>query len=149
MVLIFVVILASVFGATIPPEIEDLSVIDQNKLAARTAIWPSPTLESAQTSNYENNDWLITLNGVWKFSWAADPQSRKDTFYEPNFDTSGFDDITVHSTTERQGYGTALYTNINYPFSTSSPPKVFFFFFCCLCFISSGYKCTIFVIYFL
>jgi hypothetical protein len=127
MVLILFVVFASVFGATIPSEIENLTVIDENKLAARTAIWPSPNLESAETSEYEKNEWIYSLNGVWKFSWAADPQSRKDTFYQKNYDTSGWDDITVPSTTERQGYGTALYSADQYPFNVSSPPKVFFF----------------------
>jgi beta-galactosidase len=127
MVLVCFYFLVLVFGATTPPEIEDLSVIDQNKLAARTAIWPSPTLESAQTSTFEKNDWLICLNGVWKFAWSPTPTDRQDQFYQPTYDISKFADITVPASAERQGYGTALYTNNRYPFDTSSIPKVFRF----------------------
>jgi beta-galactosidase len=124
MMSILLIFFTAVLAATIPSEIEDVAVIDQNKLAARTAIWPSPNLESAKTSRYDNNEWLVSLNGVWKFSWAPDPQSRKDLFYQTNFSTADFDEITVPSTTERQGYGTALYSNSAYPFNVLSPPKV-------------------------
>ena len=107
----------------IPTEIEDVNIFGINKLPARTTVWPSANLEKAQKSNYDNNEWVKSLNGNWSFQWSPEPKKRPVDFYKPEFDISGWKTIAVPSTMEMQGYGTPIYTNSVYPFAVN-PPKV-------------------------
>ncbi|MEI7421407.1 MAG: glycoside hydrolase family 2 TIM barrel-domain containing protein [Prolixibacteraceae bacterium] len=100
---------------------ENEEIFGINKLPARTTIWPSPTLEDARHSDYENSLWVKSLNGTWSFHWSPDPQSRPVDFYKPEFSRKGWAAIQVPSTIERQGFGIPLYTNSTYPFKANPP----------------------------
>ena len=64
---------------------------------------------------------------AWKFHWAADPSERPADFYLPEFDVSGWETIKVpcswqaYGANGKGGWGTALYTNIQYPFARDVP----------------------------
>lgn len=96
--------------ATVPPEIEDETVIGINKLPARGHIRAGSIAE-------------ISLDGEWSFHWAQRPELRPENFYKEDYDVSGWATIPVPSTWQRQGYGTPLYVNIKYPFAVD-PPRV-------------------------
>ena len=72
------------------------------------------------------------LNGKWKFNFVTmtgrdgtlELGQRPAGFFKPDYDDSSWTSITVPSTWEVQGFGTPLYTNVNYPFNTSNPPVV-------------------------
>lgn len=66
---------------------------------------------------------IQSLNGIWKFNWSPDPQSRPMDFYKENYSTENWDDILVPGNWELQGFGTPIYTNFTYPFKRD-PPKV-------------------------
>ena len=72
---------------------------------------------------------IVSLDGQWRFHWSRNPEERPVTFYEENFDVSQWNYITVPGNWQMQGFGTPIYTNINYPFVrnrpsvTSEPPK--------------------------
>jgi len=105
----------------IPTEIDDVKVYGISKLPARTTLWPSANVENAQKSDYDNNEWVKSLNGNWSFYWSHEPSVRPIDFYKPDFDISGWKAISVPSTMERQGFGTAIYTNSTYPFKVDPP----------------------------
>lgn len=109
------------FAQQIPVEIQDPSVIGINKLPARTTIWPSPSLDEATNMKYNEACWLQSLNGKWLFHWSHDPQSRPVDFYKPGYPREGWNIIEVPSTMERQGFGTPIYTNSEYPFKVNPP----------------------------
>jgi len=69
------------------------------------------------------NPLIQSLNGIWKFRWSPDPQSRPADFYSESFSPDTWDNILVPCNWELQGFGTPIYTNIAYPFK-SDPPKV-------------------------
>jgi beta-galactosidase len=117
------ILISGISFAQIPTEIEDVSVFGINKLPARTTVWPSADIEKAQRSDYDNNEWVKSLNGNWSFHWVPEPSKRPVDFYKTDFDISGWKTIPVPSTMERQGYGTPIYTNSVYPFAVN-PPKV-------------------------
>ncbi|WP_203226872.1 glycoside hydrolase family 2 TIM barrel-domain containing protein [Confluentibacter flavum] len=81
-----------------------------------------------------DNPNIISLNGVWKFNWAPDPQSRPDNFYSLDFNTESWNTIVVPGNWELQGYDTPIYSNIPYHFQkdqprvTSEPPENFTFY---------------------
>ncbi len=67
----------------------------------------------------EHSSYWQTLNGKWKFHWSPDPESRPKTFYAPDFDASGWDDVEVPMNWNVAGiqkdgtlkYGTPIYSN--------------------------------------
>jgi len=72
---------------------------------------------------------IVSLDGQWLFHWSRNPEERPADFYREDYDVSGWDKITVPGNWQTQGFGTPIYTNINYPFQrnrpsvTSEPPK--------------------------
>ncbi|MDP4241043.1 MAG: glycoside hydrolase family 2 TIM barrel-domain containing protein, partial [Bacteroidota bacterium] len=78
-----------------------------------------------------NNPMIRSLNGIWKFKWSPDPQTRPLEFYTEGYSTEKWDNILVPGNWELQGFGTPIYTNIAYPFKknlpkvTSEPEKTF------------------------
>jgi len=68
-----------------------------------------------------NNPLIKSLNGIWKFKWSPDPQSRPADFYTENYSTDKWNDILVPGNWELQGFGTPVYTNFTYPFKRDAP----------------------------
>lgn len=68
-----------------------------------------------------------SLSGVWKFSYAENPQSRIADFYKNDYSVEGFDDIQVPSHIQLQGYDRCQYVNTQYPWEGCeqlSPPHI-------------------------
>lgn len=63
----------------------------------------------------------------WKFNWSKDPDSRPKEFFKPDYDISRWATIKVPASWQaygangKGGWGTALYTNIRYPFARDIP----------------------------
>ncbi len=51
----------------IPKEIENAEIIEINKLPPRTSVWASSSTYKAMSSNYDNSEWVKSLNGKWMF----------------------------------------------------------------------------------
>ena len=72
---------------------------------------------------------IISLDGQWLFHWSPTPESRPTDFYREDYDVSQWAKIMVPGNWQTQGYGTPIYTNIEYPFVrnrpsvTTEPPK--------------------------
>ena len=110
--------------------------------AQRIFDWENPNVVGHNKEDYHSTLMLpsrkseckeiMLLNGMWKFMWSPDPQSRPLNFYKRDFDTSGWDDIVVPGPWQLQGYGKPIYTNWTYPFRKDQPkvmgepPKIFF-----------------------
>ncbi|MCI8948985.1 MAG: DUF4981 domain-containing protein [Lachnospiraceae bacterium] len=56
-----------------------------------------------------------SLNGIWKFAYAKNPDLRQKEFYRQDYDDSGFGEIKVPGHIELQGYGNCHYVNTMYP----------------------------------
>lgn len=56
-----------------------------------------------------------SLNGIWKFEYAAKGEEAKENFWELSPEESGFGSISVPSNVEMQGYGKNHYVNTMYP----------------------------------
>lgn len=67
------------------------------------------------------------LNGTWKFSYAVNPTSRIESFYELDYDCSGWGTIQVPGHIQLQGHGNPHYVNTMYPWDGHEelrPPEV-------------------------
>lgn len=74
-------------------------------------------------SEKQNNPSIISLNGIWKFKWSLNPESRPVDFFKSEYSVADWDNILVPGNWEMQGFGIPIYTNIKYPFK-ADPPKV-------------------------
>ncbi len=70
---------------------------------------------------YPSSSLYRLLNGDWKFHWSRCPEERPMDFWRKDFDDSTWETIPVPSTIETLGYGTAIYSNANYPFRCNPP----------------------------
>ncbi|MCQ2084459.1 MAG: DUF4981 domain-containing protein [Bacteroidaceae bacterium] len=95
------------------PDWENPQVFGINKLPYHATL--------GNPSSQQDNPEITWLDGIWKFHWSKDPDSRPADFYRLEFDVSGWDDIHVPASWQMQGYGTPLYTNYNYPFKRDIP----------------------------
>lgn len=76
-------------------------------------------VESARRVLPEHSSYYQPLNGTWKFHWAGNPDERPADFYQPAFDVSAWDDVTVPMQWNVTGiqkdgslkYGTPIYAN--------------------------------------
>jgi len=108
---------------------EDLSIIERNKEPAHCTLMPYSDIGSAKRGRRNDSPWFMSLNGLWKFNWAGALWKCPSGFHEVDYDVSGWDNITVPSNWQIEGYGTPIYVNVPYPFAqdpprvTSTPPK--------------------------
>jgi beta-galactosidase len=61
------------------------------------------------------NSLLQTLNGSWKFHYSINSEKRPSEFYQENFSSDDFDEITVPGHIELAGYDKIHYINTMYP----------------------------------
>ena len=92
------------------PDWENEEVTGINKEAPRASVFPA-------------SDKTLSLNGDWKFKFSMTPDERPADFFNPSYSVSGWDTVKVPSNWQLYGYGTAIYTNVPYPFKPN-PPKV-------------------------
>ena len=119
-----VLLLASVLSLQVQAQQHDWenqAVLGINKLPYHATL----QLPSKQKECKE----IVSLDGQWLFHWSRNPEERPADFYREDYDNSNWDCITVPGNWQTQGYGTPIYTNIEYPFVknrpsvTTEPPK--------------------------
>ncbi|MGD9931976.1 MAG: glycoside hydrolase family 2 TIM barrel-domain containing protein [Mangrovibacterium sp.] len=100
---------------------ENPAVFGINKEAPRMAFIPYPDEKAALENDRSKSDYVLDLNGTWKFHWVYSPDERPADFYKESYDVSGWDQIEVPSNWELKGYGIPIYTNVSYPFPKNPP----------------------------
>lgn len=103
------------------PDWENPEVFAVGREPVRATAYPYPTQALAIKNVPSDSPWFKSLNGSWKFNFAAKPADRPVDFYRTDYDTSKWADIEVPSNWEMKGYGTPIYTNTNYPFPANPP----------------------------
>lgn len=102
---------------------ENEQVFGINKEAAHATYIPYANIQQALNDVADASPWYLSLDGTWKFHWVKDPAERPVDFYSVSYDHRNWKTIPVPSNMEMQGYGTPIYTNIEYPFK-NDPPRV-------------------------
>jgi len=90
-----------------------------HKEPAHATMFSYDTEEGAKTYNRKNTPRVLSLNGTWDFYYSPTPEKAPDVFFKSKVE--GWDKIEVPSNWELKGYGTAIYTNITYPFKVNPP----------------------------
>jgi len=109
-------------------EWEDEKCFAVNKLQGHVTYFPFATTEELKNDSTFIKPWLepksdrfLSLNGSWKFNWVKQPSERPVDFYKTDYDVSSWKEIPVPSNWEMLGYGTPIYTNVNYPHANFPP----------------------------
>lgn len=115
-------ILLGAFGvkARVPAPWCDHTVSGVNSLPARATSYSYASASVAREGD-RSKARIESLNGTWRFHFSEDIAEAPSAFFEPGFDTSGWNDIPVPSCWEMQGHGYPIYTNIQYPFEFKPP----------------------------
>jgi len=105
-----------------------------NNLAPHATMVVCPDMRTARkigpASNQERvkSPFYRSLNGTWKYHYAANHAGRLPDFWQPDFDDSKWDAIPVPANVEMLGYGIPIYVNARYPWAwnggQANPPYV-------------------------
>ncbi|UCH65716.1 MAG: hypothetical protein JSW63_00860, partial [Ignavibacterium sp.] len=103
---------------------ENPKVIGYNKEDGHSTLIPFDSINEALKQKKSESKFYQSLNGIWKFNIALNPDEAPKDFYNDNFDTNDWDNINVPGNWELQGYDKPIYTNVNHPFKPVNPPFV-------------------------
>ncbi|MCF8346256.1 MAG: DUF4981 domain-containing protein [Bacteroidales bacterium] len=107
------------------PAWQDPSVVQINRELPRASLFSFENTEQAMRGRKEISLNYLSLNGVWKFRYSENPESRPVDFYKKTFRAGRWDDIRVPGNWEFQGYGVPIYVNIPYEWTDApNPPGV-------------------------
>lgn len=120
--IIFTVFLAvSTLVTAQKKEWEDPQIFAVNKEKARTTSISYANETEAMTDDFSKSSYFQSLDGQWKFHWVPRVADIPVGFEKESYDVSSWKEIPVPSNWEFQGYGTAIYTNVVYPFPKNPP----------------------------
>ena len=110
-------------------EWQDLSRMSLGRENTRAAFAPFADERAALEILPWKTDRQICLDSdtAWKFKWVKEPALRPVGFEKLDYDVSGWETIKVpcswqaYGANGKGGWGTALYTNVRYPFKNNPP----------------------------
>ena len=111
---------------TILPRINDWEnpqVVAINKLPGHAATIPYPDLPTALGREQGASPYYQSLNGRWKFIYAANPEAAPVNMDTGQVGANDWAEIEVPGNWNMQGYDRSIYTNVQMPFS-ADPPRV-------------------------
>ena len=109
---------------------EDETFFGENKENGHAAYMPYASVADMKADARYETPWVEperaeykSLNGAWKLNWVQTVEERpgKADFWGDDADVSKWDEISVPSCLEMNGYGDPLYINVNYPFQNNPP----------------------------
>ncbi len=109
---------------THPNDWENPLVSGINRLPAHATSISFESIDEAKGYDWRTSSRFYSLNGNWKFNWSPVPEMAPENFFLADFNVSSWKEIPVPANWELHGYGTAIYTNIIYPFVPADPPNV-------------------------
>ena len=102
-------------------EWENPTVFERNKEQGHVDFVAYAEKDKARLLNRSESPYFQSLNGTWKFHFVKKPADRPEDFYKADFDDSDWQQITVPSNWEIEGFGLPIYTNVVYPFPKNPP----------------------------
>ena len=111
-------------------ELQSPDSVAVNKLQPHAWFFSFRNIEEARKVLPENSSYWKSLDGMWKFHWAPNPDERPKDFFRTDYDVSKWDDIKVPMSWNMAGlqrdgknkYGDPLYSNQRVIFQHSWQP---------------------------
>jgi len=99
--------------------IQDPEFIAFNKMKAHSYFIPFSEIDTASSYLHslrsETSEFTTILSGRWKFRFVTNSEDHEQFLFPNEEELKKWDDITVPSNWELQGYGIPIYTNYQYP----------------------------------
>ena len=105
------------------PDWNNPDVIFRNKEAAHVPLLPYTT-ESAALAE-QSSPYMQSLNGRWRFHYAATPAAAPVDFHAVDFDARAWDTLPVPANWELHGYGKPIYINWGYSFPQDGQARIY------------------------
>ena len=105
----------------VPAVMENHQINGINKEAPRTYAFPFVHESLALNNKQELAGNYLSLNGLWQFNCAHNPESRPKGFQAEDYDTSDWNSIQVPGNWEAQGFDKAIYLDERFPFTSEWP----------------------------
>lgn len=102
---------------------ENPAVFERGQTAPHASWIPYATVDQAVAGVAEDSPYRLSLNGTWKFLWAAVPEESPADFYREGFPDRHWDPIQVPLPWQMAGFGYPMFRNIAQPFK-ADPPHV-------------------------
>lgn len=115
-----IIILSSLLKAQDIPDWENPQVFGINKAAPHAFHISYNNIKTALADSGmipELSPYYKSLDGMWKFHWVVNPDSRPLDFYKTDYNVSDWAEIKVPGTWQMQGYGKPIYLNHPYDFN--------------------------------
>ncbi|WP_346929997.1 hypothetical protein, partial [Clostridium sp.] len=95
---------------------ENINIDGLNRMEPRASFlnFSSRSMAELGERRYTNN--FKNLNGIWSFLFLEAPEYSPENFYKEDFNTEGWDKITVPGNWQLQGYGKMHYSDLWYNF---------------------------------
>jgi beta-galactosidase len=124
---LFVIVILGLFslapsGET--PQVNDWEnplVVCRNTELPHATLIPYATMEKAVAGDRFGSEYMLLLNGKWRFHWVPKPADRPADFFRTDFDVSGWKSIEVPGNWQFQGYDVPIFLDEGYPFPKNPP----------------------------
>ncbi|MDP4223904.1 MAG: glycoside hydrolase family 2 TIM barrel-domain containing protein, partial [Bacteroidota bacterium] len=104
-----------------PRDWENPEMFNLNRVAPHATMISFPDELSALEGDKSASPNYISLDGIWRFSYADSPDKRPFWFFKDDYDTRDWKNIEVPSNWQLKGYDVPVYVNITYPFEKNPP----------------------------
>jgi beta-galactosidase len=101
--------------------IVNTAFFEENQTAPHAPLAPFDDWGEAIRGEWTESQWVLSLNGKWKFKWSECPDKAPWDFYQSTYDVSGWDEISVPSDWQMQGFGDPKFRNVQQPFPSDPP----------------------------
>src|SRR5262245_33456898 len=85
------------------PDWENHQVLHRNRLPARARFATYPNEVAARAG--ASSPWELSLNGLWRFHYAATPAEAPPDYDAENCDDAGWGELPVPGNWQMHGYG--------------------------------------------
>lgn len=92
--------------------LKDPTIYEQNRLPHHADF---TAYASVSETEKKESSLRISLNGIWKFAYAVNPESALSGFECTGFNCHNWSEIRVPAHIQMEGYGIPQYANVQYP----------------------------------
>jgi len=115
------ILLVCYLGAQDPSDYENPEVIERKQEPPHATLMPYEDTQRALSGERKNSAFFYSLNGSWKFHWAANPVEAPEQFFKQGFYRGDWQEISVPSNWQMEGFGYPLFRNIGLPHPLDPP----------------------------
>lgn len=92
--------------------LKDPAIYEQNRLPHHADF---TAYASAAEAEKKESSLRMSLNGIWKFAYAINPESALPGFEQPDVNCHNWEEIRVPAHIQMEGYGVPQYANVQFP----------------------------------